>query len=65
MQFALIFHLFFQARPMTKYEQMRSLFALLKVLNNLFKHWSDYARWEIVEALHNVVSTAIKEAILA
>ncbi len=50
---------------MTKYEQMQSLFAFLKVLNNLLKHWSDCVRWEIVEVLHHVVLTTTKEVIMA
>ncbi len=64
MQFALIFPLLSQSRPMIEYEQMQSLFAFLKVPNNAFKHWSDCAGWEIVKALHHVVLIAIKEAIL-
>jgi hypothetical protein len=35
---------------MTGYEQMHSLFAFLKVLNNPLKHWSDCVGWEIVKA---------------
>jgi hypothetical protein len=38
MQFALIFYLFYQGKPMIEYEQMQSLFAFLKVLNNPLKH---------------------------
>ncbi len=49
---------------MTKCEQMQYLFTFLKVPNNPLKHWSDYARWEIVESLHHVVLIAIKEAII-
>jgi hypothetical protein len=43
MQFAFIFYLFSQGRPMIEYEQMQSLFTSLKVPNNPFKHWNDYA----------------------
>ncbi len=50
---------------MIKYEQMRALFTLFKVWNYPSKHWSDHARWEIVESLHNVVMSAIKKAIMA
>jgi hypothetical protein len=41
------------------------LFALFKGSNYSSKHWSDHARWEIVESLHNVVMSAIKKAIMA
>jgi hypothetical protein len=59
MQFALNFHLLSQGKLMIEYEQMQSLFAFLKVPNNPFKRWNDYARWEIVKALHHVVWIAI------
>jgi hypothetical protein len=59
-QFTLIFHLFSQGKPIMEYEEMQSLFVFLKVLNNPFKHWSDYVGWEIVESLHHIVLIAIK-----
>jgi len=60
-QFPFIFHLFSQSRPMMEYEQIQSLFAFLKVLNNPSKHWSSCASWEIVKNLHHVVWIATKE----
>jgi hypothetical protein len=60
-QFAFIFHLHSQGRPMTKYKQMQSLFVFLKVLNYPSKCWNDCVRWEIVELIHNVALNAIKE----
>jgi hypothetical protein len=47
---------------MTKYEQMQSLVAFLKVLNHPSKHWSDYVSWVIIESSHRVVLIAIDEA---
>jgi hypothetical protein len=44
---------------------MQSLFAFLKVPNNLLKHWSDCVGWEITEGLHCVVLIAIKKVIMA
>jgi hypothetical protein len=35
------------------------------VLNKLFKHWSNYVRWEIVEVFHYVVLITTKEVIMA
>jgi hypothetical protein len=49
---------------MTKYEQMQPLFTFLKVPNNPIKHRNDCEGWEIIEALHHVVLTAIKKVIL-
>jgi hypothetical protein len=50
---------------MTEYEQMQSLFAFLKVLNNPLKHWSDCVRWEIVKVMQFVVLTTTEEVIMA
>jgi hypothetical protein len=50
---------------MTKYEQMQSSFAFLKVPNNPLKHWSDCVGWEIAKGLHCVVLIAIKKFIMA
>ncbi len=44
-----------------EYEEMQSLFVFLKVLNNPFKHWSDYVGWEIVESLDHVVLITSKQ----
>jgi uncharacterized membrane protein len=60
-----IFHLLSQGKPMIKYEQMQSLFAFLKVPNNLLKHCNDCVGWEIAKVLHRVVLIAIEKVILA
>jgi hypothetical protein len=63
--FTFIFHLLLQGRTITKYEQMQSLFAFLKMFNYLSKHWNDSVGWKFVESLHHVVLNATKEIVLA
>jgi hypothetical protein len=63
-QFALIFQLHSQGRPMTRYEQMQYLFVFLKVPNYPSKCWNDCVRWEIAELIHKVALNAIKEVFL-
>jgi hypothetical protein len=50
---------------MIEYEQMKSLFIILKVPNHPSKHWSECVGWEIIQSLHHVVLIAIKKVILA
>jgi hypothetical protein len=50
---------------MIEYEQMQSLFTILKVLNPPSKHWSECVGWEINQSLHHVVLIATKKVILA
>ncbi len=52
-QFAFVFMLFNKGKPMTKYEDLKSLFTFLKLKNNLKNHQSDTTRWEIIEHVHN------------
>ncbi len=64
-QVSLIFHWFFQSKPMIEYEQMQFLFAIFKVPNQLSKHQNDCIGWEIIENIHNLVLNGINKFFLA
>jgi len=50
-QFALIFHLLCHGRTMIDYIAMQKLFVQLNVPNNLMKHWSNGAGWEMTDSM--------------
>jgi hypothetical protein len=52
-----------KGKPMTNYEDFKTLFSFLKFKNNLEKYYSDIIRWEIVEHVHNQVLDTSKFAI--
>jgi hypothetical protein len=45
---------------MTKYEDLKDLFQLLKVKSVSKKHWSDTSRWEMAKIMHVVLLEATK-----
>jgi hypothetical protein len=54
-QFATVFHMLQQGRPMLEYESMRDLFGFLKMPHLSKKHWSNNSGWLMAEYLHSAV----------
>ncbi len=48
-QFATIFHLFQQGRPLLEYEALKPFFCFLGILLLAKKHWLDTINWVVVD----------------
>jgi hypothetical protein len=59
-QCATIFHLLSHRNLMFEYETFKELFSILKVKNNLKKHWTNGSGWGMAKAMHDVVLTSIR-----
>jgi hypothetical protein len=44
---------------MFKFETIMELFCILKIKNNLKKHWTYDIGWGMVEAMHNIILSSI------
>jgi hypothetical protein len=64
-QFATVFHLLQNGRPMLEYESLKELFTFLKMPNLSKKHWGDNAGWMIAEYLHKQVMVKSREVLSA
>jgi hypothetical protein len=62
-QFAIVFYLLREGRPLTNYESLKDLFYFFKIKNMARKHWFDNLGWEMVESIHDVVFECTKEVI--
>jgi hypothetical protein len=45
---------------MYKFEAFSELYYILKVKNNLKKHWTNGSGWGMVKAMHDIIFTFIK-----
>jgi hypothetical protein len=54
-QFATVFHLLRQGRPMLECESHKELFDFLKMPNQSKRHWSDNCGWLISKYLYRQV----------
>jgi hypothetical protein len=64
-QFAIVFHLLQNGRPMLEYESLKELFMFLKMPNFSKKHWGDNYGWLIAEYLHKQVMVKSREVLSA
>jgi hypothetical protein len=62
-QFAVIFVLLRDGRPMSDYSGMKDLVEYLHVPNYPHKHWAHSTAWGIAECLHDVVLERTRELI--
>jgi hypothetical protein len=62
-QFAFIFMILAQGKPMTDYKYLRPMYECLKPKNTPKKHWNDSSSWEITKHLHNQVLVTTKATI--
>jgi hypothetical protein len=56
----MIFHLLNHGHPKFEFEVLRELYCILKVKNNLKKHWTYGSGWGMVEAMHDIILTSIR-----
>jgi hypothetical protein len=59
-QFASLFHLLSDGRPMSQYELFEPLLSFLDVPNMPHMHWSDSSGWIMAEFMYDVVKEEIK-----
>jgi hypothetical protein len=64
-QFAIVFHLLQNGRPMLEYESLKELFMFLKMPNLSKKHWGDNSGWLIAEYLYKQVMVKSREVLSA
>ncbi len=62
-QFAIVFYLLREGRPLTNYESFKDLFYFFKIKNMPMKHWFDNLGWKMEENIHYVVLEHTKEVI--
>jgi len=62
-QFATIFHVLSNGRPMTEYESLQSLLNFFNVSHMPKKHWTDNSGWQMAEVMHAQVNANMKEVI--
>ena len=63
MQFATIFHLLLEGRPMLEYTAIEPLLNFLDVPKLPKQHWSDTAGWELADCLFHQVQRKTAEVI--
>jgi hypothetical protein len=56
----MIFHLLNHGHPKFEFEALRELYCILKVKNNLKKHWTYGSGLGMVEAMHDIILTSTK-----
>jgi len=62
-QFATVFHILAEGRPMIEYEFLNSLFNFLQVRHIPKKQWSDNSGWAMAEVLYSLVKTKLVETV--
>ena len=64
-QFATIFHILAQGRPMLEYESLNLLFNFLQVRHLPKKHWSDNSGWAMADVMYALVKAKLQETLTA
>ncbi len=59
-QFVSIFHLLSQDQLMIKFKMLKDLYNLLRLKNNLRKHWTNISGWGMAKSMHDVVFENMK-----
>lgn len=62
-QFATVFHVLQEGRPMLEYESLNRLLNFLRVPHMPKKHWSDDSGWQMAEIMHAQINLKMMEVI--
>lgn len=62
-QFATLFQILHNGRPLVEFESRFELYDFLQMPNNPRKHWSDNGGWDMAECMYAQVRKAIQQAV--
>jgi hypothetical protein len=60
-QFATVFHILPEGRPMTEYESMQKIFTILEVPRCPNKHWGDNNDWNMADVMKKIIFLKVVE----